>query len=70
MILRGASTSEHIDERDVEEGDWVGDSDGEADVELLSEDGTEASAVVRWTATSLRGKAVVDMALGYSFTYF
>lgn len=57
MPLSAFSASEAIDESEVDEGDWRGDSSGETETEL----GTEESVVgLRLSATRL-GTAVDDM---------
>lgn len=51
------SSSEAMEEREVEEGDWRGLSKGEAEIELVAEDSV---AGLRLSATRL-GIAVDDM---------
>lgn len=54
-------SSESSEDRDEEEGELAGESEGEPIVELVVVDGIESTVVVRFMAPRVRGIAVVDM---------
>jgi len=59
-VLASGSSTDPREDNEVDEGDWTGESKGDADTELEEEDGVDSDVIVRDKA-ALRGLSWVDM---------